>query len=83
MLVLIQLTGGSPGRAPEIILLRALNDNEPRSVMIHDGQVMFITGYHKMQYVAGSRLVCRFKPAAVSNLVVTYLAMVLPFVRYL
>jgi hypothetical protein len=83
LLLAMHLTGGLPGRAPEMLSLRHCNDEQPRNVMVHDGQVMFITGYHKMQYAAGSRLVCRFLPAAVGDLLVTYLAVVLPFARHL
>jgi hypothetical protein len=82
LLLAMHLTGGLPGRAPEIISLRHCNDEQPRNIMIHDGQVMFITGYHKMQYAAGSRLVCRFLPAELGDILVTYLCMVLPFVRH-
>lgn len=83
LLVLVHLTGGLPARAPELISLRHCNDEEPRNVMVHDGQVMLLTGYHKMQYASGSRLVCRFLPAAVGDLLVTYLAAVLPTARFL
>ena len=83
LLLAMHLTGGLPGRAPEILSLRHCNDEQPRNIMIHDGQVMFITGYHKMMYAAGSRLVCRFLPAVVGDMVVTYLSMVLPFARHL
>ena len=73
LILLMHLTGGPPGRAPEILTLRHCNDKEPRNVLVHKGEVMFITGYHKMQYSGGSRLVCLFLPDAVGDLLVTYL----------
>lgn len=83
MLLLVHLTGGLPARAPEIISLQHCNGEGRRNVFIHDGQVLLLTGYHKTLYAAGSRLVARFLPAAVGELLTTYLAVVLPFVRHL
>lgn len=83
MLLLIHLTGGLPARAPEIIGLRHCNEERNRSIMVHDGSVMILTSYHKMQYAVGSRLIARFLPEAVGDLLVEYLAVVQPFARHL
>lgn len=52
-------------------------------MIIRDGQVMILTRYHKMQYSGGSRLVCRFLPAVVGDLLVAYQAPEIQFARYL
>lgn len=80
LLLLMHLTAGLPARAPELLSIRHCNDGSRRNVMIHDGRIMILTGYHKMQYATGSRLVARFLPEPVGDLLLSYLAMVLPLV---
>ena len=77
-MLLVHLTAGLPSQAPELMSLRHCNDEGPRNVMVHNGEIMLLSGYHKMQYASGSRLVCRFLPTEVGNLLVGYLCLVLP-----
>ena len=86
LLVLIHLTGGGPGRGTEILTVRYRNDStgEGRGVFVDGGLVDIVVGYHKgYGYSAKSKIIHRFLPREVSELVVYYLWLVQPFVEIL
>ena len=84
LLVLIHLTSGGPARAPELLSIRYLNTQNGgvRNVFIENGLVSFITGYHK-GYLKHKevKLINRFMPKEVSQLLIYYLYLVIPFER--
>lgn len=84
LLVLVHLTSGLPARGPEILGTRYRNSDTARHVLIdHDGLVMILLWYHKMQYRVGARPVCRFLCPALGQLLVRFLVLVLPFGKFL
>lgn len=86
LLLLVHLTGGGPGRGTEILTVRHRNDStgEGRGVFIDGGLVDIVVGYHKgYGYSAKSKIIHRFLPREVSELLVYYLWLVQPFVEIL
>ncbi|KAJ5609933.1 hypothetical protein N7510_006652 [Penicillium lagena] len=81
----IHVTAGQPGRAPELLSIRHRNtEGAHRNVFIEDGLVVFATKYHKGFYASNdAKIIHRYLPRAVGELVVWYLWLVLPFVERL
>ena len=82
LLVLMHMTGGQPARAPEILSIRHSNTvkGAHRNVFIEDGMVCFVTRYHKGYTISGDvKIIHRYLPREVGELVVWYLWLVLPF----
>ncbi|KAJ5571339.1 hypothetical protein N7535_004999 [Penicillium sp. DV-2018c] len=80
--VLVHITGGQPPRAPELLSIRHRNtaNSGLRNVFIEDGLVAFVTRYHKGFYASGdAKVIHRYVPREVGELVVWYLWLVLPF----
>ena len=85
LLILIHITGGQPARGTEITVLRHMNAQQNmRNIYVQDGRVMLVTRYHKAQALTGQlRVIPRFLPTRVGQLLVAYLADVLPFLQLL
>jgi hypothetical protein len=85
LLVLVHITGGQPARGTEILGLQYYNTvQRRRNIFVYDGQVACITEYHKSQSITGSaKVIPRFLPANVGQLLVQYLVLILPFCEYL
>lgn len=86
LLVLFQMAGGGPGRGTEILTVRHRNDStgEGRGIFMDGGLVDVVVGYHKgYGFSAKSKIIHRFLPREVSELVVYYLWLVQPFVEIL
>ena len=85
LLVLVHITGGQPARGTEILGLQYENTvQRRRNIFIYDGQVTCITEYHKSQSLTGSaKVIPRFLPANIGQLLVQYLVLVRPFCEYL
>jgi hypothetical protein len=83
--VCAHITAGQPGRAPELLSVRHRNtEGGHRNVFIEDGLVVFATKYHKGFYATNdAKIIHRYLPRAVGELVVWYLWLVLPFVERL
>ena len=84
LLVLMHMTGGQPARGPEILSVRHRNTVQGghRNLFIEDGMVVFVTRYHKGFEVKGDvKIIHRYLPREVGELVVWYLWLVLPFVQ--
>jgi superfamily II DNA helicase RecQ len=82
LLFLAHLSGGQPGRAPEILTIRHRNtvNGGCRNVLIDRGLVMLLVGYHKGFSKTGRvKLIHRFLPRELSVLFIYYLWLALPF----
>lgn len=82
LIVLMHIAGGQPARGPEILSVRHSNTVKGghRNVFIEDGAVVFVTRYHKGYAVSGDvKIIHRYLPREVGELVVWYLWLVLPF----
>jgi superfamily II DNA or RNA helicase len=81
----IHICAGQPARAPELLSLRHRNtDTAFRNVFIEDGMVALATKYHKGFYASNdAKIIHRFLPREVGELLVWYLWLVLPFVERL
>jgi hypothetical protein len=82
LLVLFHLCGGQPARAPELLGLRWKNTSQggTRNIFIENGLVAFVTGYHKGYRSSGNiKIIHRYLPREVAELLVYYLWLVLPF----
>jgi hypothetical protein len=86
LLLLVHVTGGQPARGTELLTLRWRNSDrcEMRNVFIEHGLVSFVTSYHKNYSTSSiTKLVHRYLPPEVSELLVYYLWLVVPFVEQL
>jgi RecQ family ATP-dependent DNA helicase len=82
LLVLMHLCGGQPSRAPEILGLRWKNTTNGgvRNIIIEDRMVAFVAQYHKGYRSSGNiKIIHRYLPREVGELLVYYLWLVLPF----
>lgn len=86
LLLLVHTTAGQPARGTEILSLRHCNtvNGHHRNVFIEDGLVSTVTAYHKGYNIIGStKIIHRYLPSEVSELVVYYLWFILPFWKML
>lgn len=86
LLLLIHLTSGQPARGTEILSLRPANTlhGHHRSVFVDGGMVNTVTTYHKGYSTTGNtKIIHRFLPKEVGELLVYYLWLVQPFCRKL
>jgi hypothetical protein len=82
LLLLVHLTSGQPTRGTEIISLRHVNTTHHWNVFIEDGLVAIVTSYYKgYTYTGLTKIIYRYLPNEVSELLVYYLWLVLPFVK--
>jgi hypothetical protein len=83
--VAVHVTAGQPARAPELLSLRHRNtEGAVRNVFIEDGMVVVASKYHKGFYASNdAKIIYRYLPREVGELVVWYLWLVLPFVERL
>lgn len=82
LLLLIHLTSGQPARGTEILSLRHFNTvhGHYRSIFIEDGLVSTVTAYYKGYSIVGNtKIIHRYLPREVGELVVYYLWLILPF----
>ena len=82
LLLLFHLCGGQPGRAPEILGLRWRNSRQGgiRNVIIENGMVAFVTGYHKGYRSSGNiKIIHRYLPREVGELFVYFVWLIWPF----
>ncbi|RYO26416.1 hypothetical protein AA0113_g12493 [Alternaria arborescens] len=82
LLALMHMTAGQPARATEILSVRHSNTIKGghRNIFIEDGMVVFVTRYHKGYAVSGDvKIIHRYLPREVGELLVWYLWLVLPF----
>jgi hypothetical protein len=82
LLVLMHLTGGQPARMPELLSLRHANTAQGgvRNIFVENGLIAFVTAYHKGYSMTGDvKLIHRYLPREVGELLVWYLWLVLPW----
>jgi RecQ family ATP-dependent DNA helicase len=79
---LMHLCGGQPARAPELLGMRWKNTayGGVRNIFIEEGLVAFVATYHKGYRSSGNiKIIHRYLPREVGELLVYYLWLVLPF----
>lgn len=84
LLAAVQFTWGQPARAPELLSIRHENSYNGgiRNMFIEDGMVVLVARYHKGYQVSGDvKIIHRYLPQEVGELLVWYLWLVLPFQR--
>ena len=84
--IAVHVSGGQPARAPELLSIRHHNTDSGghRNIFVEDGLVVFVTQYHKGFYASNdTKVIHRYLPREVGELVVWYLWIVLPFVERL
>ena len=80
--LLVHIVSGQPARTTEILSIRHQNTSNggARNIFISKGQVCFVTAYHKnFRQTNQAKIIHRFMPRAVGELLVWYLWLVLPF----
>ncbi|KAL5371657.1 hypothetical protein DPSP01_014102 [Paraphaeosphaeria sporulosa] len=85
LMVCVHVTSGQPGRGSEITSMRFRNGLlQDRNLFVVDGDVMTVARYHKSQSQWDKpKIVPRFLPARLGQVVVVYLAYLQPFQEYL
>lgn len=84
LLLLVHVTAGQPARGTEITSLQHTNTVFYRNMFVEDGLVALVTTYHKGYTCSGStKIIHRYLPREVSELVVYYIWLILPFIRKL
>jgi hypothetical protein len=84
LLILMHISGGQPVRGPEILSVRHRNTaaGGHRNLFVEDGGVVFVTRYHKGFQISGDvKIIHRYLPREVGELVVWYLWLALPFIQ--
>ena len=84
--VLIHLCSGQPARGTELLSIRAVNTEVGghRNLFIEDGLVSLVTLYHKGFHLSGNtKVIHRYLPRELGELVIHYLWLVLPFAQHL
>ncbi|CAG8320632.1 unnamed protein product [Penicillium salamii] len=81
--VTVHIYANAPNRGPELMSIRHCNsERKRRNVFIEDGMVTFVSRYHKGFHVANdTKVIFRYLPQKIGELVVWYLWLVLPFVK--
>jgi len=82
----IHITSGQPARVTEELGIRYCNtmSGEHRNIFIDNGVVEIVLRYHKGYSMEGStKITHRFLPKELSEIVVLYLWLILPFKQYL
>jgi len=79
LLVLCHVTSGQPLRQPELLSIRWQNTDRQRHILLWEKLVLIYTQYHKGQQQSGAyKENVRFLPRAVGNLLLDYLAYIMP-----
>lgn len=86
LLVLVHMAGGQPARGTEVVTVQYMNSSngESRGVFIKDGLIVYVTMYHKgIRAIAKAKIIHRYLPREVGELLFYHLWMVMPFWRKL
>lgn len=84
--IAVHICGGQPARGKELLSIRHRNTpgGGQRDLFIEDGMVTLVTKYHKGFYASNdTKVIHRYLPREIGELVVWYLWLVLPFVETL
>jgi superfamily II DNA or RNA helicase len=82
LLVLLHMTGGQPARGSELRSIRYKNTvaGEERNLFIDEGMLVYVTRYHKGWVMQGKpKVIHRYVPREVADLLIWYLWLVKPF----
>lgn len=82
LLLIMHIVGGQPARASELIGMRYANTKQGglRNILIDRGLMVFVTCYHKNYRSSGNmKIIHRYLPREVGELLIRYLHLVLPF----
>jgi RecQ family ATP-dependent DNA helicase len=82
LLLIMHMVGGQPARATELLGMRYANTKQGglRNIFIDHGMVAFVTTYHKNYRQTGKmKIIHRYLPREVGELLLRYLWLVLPF----
>ena len=82
LLILMHICGGGLARGLEILGIRWKNTEQGgiRNIFIENGLVTFVTGYHKGYRSSNNiKIIHRYLPREIGELLVYYLWLVLPF----
>jgi superfamily II DNA helicase RecQ len=80
--VLVHMVGGQPARGPELLSIRHSNTvkGSHRNIFVENGMMVLVTRYHKGYAVSGDvKIIHRYLPREVGELLVWYMWLVLPF----
>jgi hypothetical protein len=86
LLALLHLTGGQPARGTELLSVRHSNTMQGghRNLFIENGTVVFVCRYHKgYEFKGDVKIIHRYLPREVGQLVVWYCWLALPFAQRL
>jgi hypothetical protein len=86
LLIVVHIVAGQPACGTGLFSLQYCNNVHglPRNIYVENGLVSFVTCYHKGYSIQGSnKIIHRYLPREVSELVVSYLSVVLPFTQQL
>jgi superfamily II DNA helicase RecQ len=85
LMVCVHMTSGQPGRGSEVTTMRHRNGVlQDRNIFVMDGQVMTVVRYHKSQSQWDKpKVIPRFLPQRLGQVMVVYLAYLQPFQEYL
>ena len=84
LLLLIYIIGGQPARGIELLTLQWRNSQHgiQRNIFLKNGLATFVTSYYKGYSITGStKIIYRYLPPEVSELLIYYLQLVVPFVK--
>ena len=79
---LVHMTGGAPPRGTELVTIKYKNsaNSDSRGIFIEDGAVVMATKYHKnIRQTSKGKVIHRYMPREVGELVVYYLWFSSPF----
>ena len=82
LLILMHISGGQAARAPKLLGIRWKNTEQGsvRNIFIEDGLVAFVTTYHKGYRSSNNiKIIHRYLPREIRELLVYYLWLVRPF----
>ncbi|KAJ6117766.1 hypothetical protein N7512_007491 [Penicillium capsulatum] len=81
--VAIHISAGQPSRGPKLMSIQHRNsERERRNIFIEDRMVVFVSRYHKGFHVHNdTKVIFRYLPHELGELVVWYLWLVLPFIE--
>lgn len=86
LMVLMHVSGGQPARAPELLSIRHCNTKNGgrRNIFVENGMMVFVTAYHKGYALEGrTKIIHRYLPREVGELLLYYLWLIEPFQRQL
>jgi superfamily II DNA helicase RecQ len=82
LLVAVHMTGGQPARGTELLTVTYANmpNGQSRGVFVEDGLMVYVTMYHKgIGHAQTAKVIHRYLPREVGELLFYYLWIVLPF----